>query len=234
MIEGNNWCWPNEWYRKFPFLNHVQVPVLNIAKNDAVKWRDKNGNMVNFSTNEVWRDFTEDLPVVKWWKAIWFSQCNPRWAFTLWMAAKRKLLTQDRMMKWSTDNLLCPLCKNTHDSHNHLFFQCEYSKEVWKRMKKEIKIPYVLDIWDQIVLMMEEMNCSNSIWSVVNRFIIAATVYYIWKERNDRLFSQNPKSVEVVLQNIKDQVRFQLMSIKVRKTVSTSKVAEKWNIQFLA
>ena len=188
--------------------------------------------MVNFSTNEVWRDFKEDLPVVKWWKAIWFSQCNPRWAFTLWMAVRRKPLTQDRMLKWTNDNLLCSLCKKTHDSHNHLFFQCDFSIEVWKGLKQNIKISLIPDSWEQLVVMMEDMDCSNSIWSIVNRFILAASVYHIWKERNERLFSQNHKSYDIVLQNIKEQVRCQLMSLKVRKTVNTVKVAEVWNIKF--
>ncbi|PWA94920.1 RNA-directed DNA polymerase, eukaryota, Reverse transcriptase zinc-binding domain protein [Artemisia annua] len=69
--------------------------------------------------------------------------------------------------------------------------------EVWKQLKKDIKISNVPEIWDQIVLMMENMACSNSIWNVVNRLIIAATIYYIWKERNDRIFAQDSKSAEV-------------------------------------
>jgi hypothetical protein len=168
--------------------------------------------LINFSTQKAWDDLKVELPVVKWYKAVWFSQCNPRWAFTLWMAIKRKLLTQDRMMKWCSDTLLCPLCKITNDSHNHLFFQCEYSIEVWKCLKQYIKVTNIPEIWDQIVLMMEDLACSNSIWSVLNRLIIAAAVYYIWKERNDRIFSQDAKPIEAVVLNIKEQVKLQLMS----------------------
>ncbi|PWA47766.1 hypothetical protein CTI12_AA413220 [Artemisia annua] len=50
-------------------------------------------------------------------------------------------------------------------------------------------ISLIPDSWDQIVVMMEDMDCSNSIWSM----------------------------------NIKEQVRCQLMSLKVRKTVNTMK-----------
>lgn len=232
MIEENSWCWPNEWYHKFPILNQIQVPNLVAANSDTVKWRSKAGQLINFSTQNAWKDLKEEFPAVKWYKVVWFNSCNPRWAFTLWMAVKRKLLTQDRMMKWCPDVLLGPLCKSINDSHNHLFFQCEYSMEVWKQLKKDIKMSKVPEIWDQIVLMMENMACTNSIWSVVNRLIIAATVYYIWKERNDRIFVQDAKSTEVLVLNIKEQLRLKLMSLKVRKTVHTEKVAELWNVKF--
>ena len=169
MIENNNWCWPNEWYNKYPILNQIQVPQLVASNNDIVKWRTKAGQLINFSTQKAWDDLKVELPVVKWYKAVWFSQCNPRWAFTLWMAIKRKLLTKDRMMKWCSDTLLCPLCKITNDSHNHLFFQCEYSIEVWKCLKKYIKVTNIPEIWDQIVLMMEDLACSNYIWSVLQQ-----------------------------------------------------------------
>ena len=88
------------------------------------------------------------------------------------------------------------------------------------------------DLWDQMIKWMEDFKCNNSIWSVLNRYLISYAVYYIWKERNDRVFSQNSKSVDVVVQNIKDQVRLQLMSLKVLQTVNTCKVAEIWKVQF--
>ena len=67
---------------------------------------------------------------------------------------------------------------------------------------------------------------------MLNRLIIATTVYYIWKERNERLFSQNAKDTEVVLQIIQEQIRLQLLSLKVKKSIQTTKVADVWKIKF--
>ncbi|GJX79146.1 RNA-directed DNA polymerase, eukaryota, reverse transcriptase zinc-binding domain protein [Tanacetum coccineum] len=37
--------------------------------------------------------------------------------------------------------------------------------------------------------MLARSPCSNSIWSVLRRIVLATPVYYIWKERNSRLFT---------------------------------------------
>ncbi|GJW21268.1 hypothetical protein Tco_0031890 [Tanacetum coccineum] len=73
---------------------------------------------------------------------------------------------------------------------------------------------------------MASLQCNNSIWSVVNRIILACAVYYIWKERNERIFTSVDRDVETVLQIINDQVRLQLMSLKMKKSIQTVKVAD--------
>ncbi|GJT59051.1 hypothetical protein Tco_0538252 [Tanacetum coccineum] len=57
-----------------------------------------------------------------------------------WMThfIKRKLKTQDRICSWDVSNSLaytCPLCEAILDSHEHLFFMCPFSNDVWNHMK---------------------------------------------------------------------------------------------------
>ena len=78
--------------------------------------------------------------MVRWHKVVWFTQCNPRMAFILWMAMRGKLQTQDRIMVRNNDiGMKCPLCKKVNDSHNHLFFECEYSKNIWEKLKGKME-----------------------------------------------------------------------------------------------
>lgn len=134
----------------------------------TVKWKTKNGLIINFTTKEVWKGFKEDTLIVKWWKDVWFSFCNPRFAFILWLAINRRLQTQDRMMKWNPSQMLCPLCNKINDSHTHLFFQCDFSMAIWRYMKKKMSINNVPDAWDSVIRMMEDMQCNNTILSVLN------------------------------------------------------------------
>ncbi|GJS11125.1 RNA-directed DNA polymerase, eukaryota, reverse transcriptase zinc-binding domain protein [Tanacetum coccineum] len=65
-------------------------------------------------------------------------QLIPRHAFILWLAIQGKLMTQDKMEKWQNNvDLRCALCKNCVDSHDHLFFKCDYALKVWKEMLKK-------------------------------------------------------------------------------------------------
>ncbi|PWA83708.1 reverse transcriptase zinc-binding domain-containing protein [Artemisia annua] len=232
MVENNSWIWPQDWYARFPMLSQVQVPTFDANIPDTVKWRSKNGLMCEYSTKEGWKELKEDKPIVPWWKTVWFSQCNPKNAFTLWMAFQKRLLTQDRMVKWCSEVLLCPLCKKTNDSHNHLFFLCEFSSKVWSVMKNKMKVDVLPNDWDQITHKIASLPCNNSIWSILNRIIIATTVYGIWKERNERLFKLKTQSTEVIIQCIIEQIRMQLLSLTVKKSTHTIKVADQWNIQF--
>ncbi|GKC16918.1 RNA-directed DNA polymerase, eukaryota, reverse transcriptase zinc-binding domain protein [Tanacetum coccineum] len=82
VIRNGNWIWPAEWESDFTELNQIIIPNLT-QRNDAVNW----------------------------YHVVWFSQCNPKQAFILWMEIQGKLLTQDRMawaqgndlMAWSGD-----------------------------------------------------------------------------------------------------------------------------------
>ncbi|GKA39075.1 RNA-directed DNA polymerase, eukaryota, reverse transcriptase zinc-binding domain protein [Tanacetum coccineum] len=91
-----------------------------------------------FSIKSVWEIFKEGENDVNWNKVVWYSQCNPRHAFVIWLVMHERLATQDRIMVWNKkDSLLCPLCNVENDSHEHLLFKCPYSEEVWKNIKEK-------------------------------------------------------------------------------------------------
>ncbi|GKB94295.1 RNA-directed DNA polymerase, eukaryota, reverse transcriptase zinc-binding domain protein [Tanacetum coccineum] len=94
-----------------------------------------------------------------------------------------KLFTQDKIEKWQKrGNLLCGLCKNISDSHDHLFFQCKYAMKVWKgisslsfRMGRHYRL-------EDLINDMVRNHMENSFGTVVDKLILAATVYYIGKK----------------------------------------------------
>ena len=108
---------------------------------DSVVWKGSNGKKVKFSLRSVWEIFNDNNDVVNWHKAVWFPQCNPRHAFILWLSLHGRLATQDRIMVWNKQSsLICPLCKTVNDSHEHLFFNCSYSGNIWNEVKTNAKM----------------------------------------------------------------------------------------------
>ena len=75
------------------------------------------------------------------------------------------------------------------------------------------------------------MPSSNAIRRALRRIILATSVYYIWKERNTRLFANERMTTEVVLNNIKENIRLHLQRMNVKDSVQVRKVATEWNVK---
>ncbi|GJT94434.1 RNA-directed DNA polymerase, eukaryota, reverse transcriptase zinc-binding domain protein [Tanacetum coccineum] len=229
MINNKVWKWPSEWNTKFSWIKYMRTPNLKKGKNDCNVWMDDNGNRGKFSIRKVWDIFKENKHEISWHKAVWFSQCNPRHAFILWLAMHGRLATQDRIMAWNKQkDLLCPLCNKVNDSHEHLFFRCQYSAEIWESLTDRIGI-HKWDIdWRK---MMDEIaiNCRNSIQSVLNRMIMTIAVYYIWTER--RIFTDEKRNSQRLLEGMVDSIKMQLMGIKVKNSPAIKKISKEWNIK---
>ena len=56
-------------------------------------------------------------------------------------------------MVWNNDiGMKCPLCKKVNDSHNHLFFECEYSKNIWEKLKGKMEHSWLSNTWDTLIV----------------------------------------------------------------------------------
>ncbi|GKG12120.1 hypothetical protein Tco_0346357, partial [Tanacetum coccineum] len=121
---------------------------------------------------------------------------------------KERLSTQDRVMAWGNKkDLLCPLCNVIHDSHSHIFFLYEYSKKVWGKVVGKINLKKTDYKWEEIISEIGGKKNGNNIWSVVRRLSLAAVVYYIWQERNQRIFRGDKRDADVLLDIINDTIK---------------------------
>ncbi|GJT20176.1 ribonuclease H-like domain-containing protein [Tanacetum coccineum] len=105
--------------------------------------------------------------------------------------------------------------KIRNDSHDHLFFKCDYALKVWKEMLKKTN-----NLQDKVQLMKVVDIISNaknrsSVGMVINKLLLAATVYFLQQERNQRLFRSDSRTEEVICKVILEQVRHKLMSLKI-------------------
>ncbi|GJT27388.1 RNA-directed DNA polymerase, eukaryota, reverse transcriptase zinc-binding domain protein, partial [Tanacetum coccineum] len=164
---------------------------------------------------------------------IWFNQLIPKHGFILWLAIQKRLLTQDRMAKWNKGGkMLCGLCNTIRDSHDHLFFHCDFANKVWKDV---IKMSYKFGNHNQLDELCNELGRRTMVskfGNVVDKLLLAATVYYIWQERNKRIFKAEKRSVDAVSKLIKDCVKSKLMSIQVKKSKCVLNLCRKWDLRW--
>ena len=87
----------------------------------------------------------------------------------------------------------CVFCEGCPDSHEHLFFTCPFSREVWRGVKREFGLYGFPESWDLIML---ELNGNRGPGKIIQKLALSATIYFIWRERNYRIF-KNSKQVAV-------------------------------------
>ncbi|XP_071697409.1 uncharacterized protein [Rutidosis leptorrhynchoides] len=225
---NDSWGWKCILDMRNKIQNHV------VIDNGSYKWKKNDGSVVNYSTQQVWRDLRSNRVKVGWHHVIWFKGLEPKHAFIMWLATLHRLYTQDKMKSWMPQvPLLCPLCEKTNDSINHLFFQCEFSSCVWKDIKAKLifrGLPYSLD---SIVQRMAVYPFTKNIWNIVNRLVIAACVYFVWRERNARLFRHQKKEALKVGEDVQNYIRWKLLSLTVKNSSAIRKVADLWNMKWV-
>ncbi|GKE59119.1 reverse transcriptase zinc-binding domain-containing protein [Tanacetum coccineum] len=189
--------WPEEWRSLFPMITQSPSVTLIPDKCDELVWKRNDGVLGKFSVSTAYYDLQCNQDNVTWKDLVWFSQNIPKHAFILWLAIQGNLTTQDKIRNWGTyDMLACPLCLADMDSHSHLFFNCNYSRNFWHMVKRQIDVKSNGSEWGDIVNGFAKIKDGNSIGSVVRRLCLAASVYLLWQERNHRLFKNERRNVD--------------------------------------
>ncbi|GJY23650.1 reverse transcriptase domain, reverse transcriptase zinc-binding domain protein [Tanacetum coccineum] len=199
---------------------------------NVILWKTKAGQYGNFSTNKAWKDWRSSGSIMDWCDSIWFSNCTPKHSFIFWMAVQGRLSTQDRLKKWYPEKqLTCPLCEKCPDSLNHIFFECCYAIQVWKELKNASDQNPLPDRWDDIISTLANKKHNKSIKSVLRRLTLKARVYYIWQERNKRIFTSDKKKSNELVAKVFNHLRLKLASLTVKRTAQVIEVSKRWKVK---
>ncbi|XP_071694843.1 uncharacterized protein [Rutidosis leptorrhynchoides] len=222
IIQDGEWRWPSEWVDRFIILSNLAPPALTLDS-DVVKWKDRSGNNCDFSIKHVWESLRPTAPQVHWFSIVWHPYCIPRYAFVLWLLVGEKLKTQDRLQAWEIsqgDVITCALCNMVPDSHDHLFFSCGIASRVWSLVLQHCDLPITTHAWKDFTHLLSPFISRNLARFVIIKLLLAASVYFVWQERNRRLFKKSKRSPEQVFEVIYSTVRLKLMSFKWKSTLS--------------
>ncbi|GKB29207.1 putative reverse transcriptase domain, reverse transcriptase zinc-binding domain protein [Tanacetum coccineum] len=236
FVINNVWTWPQAWIAKAPILNLIPAPNLDENTIDCVRWRDVNGVFSEFSVSRAWEAFRPRGNEVNWFRIVWFPHSIPRHSFHLWLVMRNSLKTQDKLRQWdvgiNTDlNLLrCSLCNTQSDSHAHLFFECPYSSKVWKLVRHLADMELVPPILYDIVDHLQPMANKRTARSIFGKLILAASSYFVWLERNNRLFKNVKRTPEELRDVIMVTVRLKLLSFKFKNSANVISLLDRWKM----
>ncbi|GKC81393.1 putative reverse transcriptase domain-containing protein [Tanacetum coccineum] len=224
LLVNGAWNWPLSWLAKAPNLGLIPAPNIVLARQDCMKWRATNGTMTDFSVKCAWEVLRPREIEVPWLHTVWFSHAIPSHAFRLWLVMRRSLKTQDKLRQLdvapTTDitQVRCSLYGTQPDSHEHLFFECSSSSKVWTLIRGLVGMDVVPPVLDNILAWFQPMGNKRTIQNknIVGKILFAAASYFIWLERNNRLFKNNRRTPKELMDDIVVTARLKLTTFRFK------------------
>ncbi|GJY26532.1 hypothetical protein Tco_0401258 [Tanacetum coccineum] len=169
--------------------------------------RNSNRSLCNalvkpFSVHNVWDSIRPRDNLVSWYDFVWFHACIPRHAFNMWLIFKKRLRTQDCLRSWEVVAGLAVFAGLTGAGPS----------------------------FASIVTHLMPIAMRKSSKSCIGKLVVAAATYFVWQERNARLFNKVKRSVTDVVDSIISVVRLKLLSCRFKKSKEAILFARLWEI----
>ncbi|XP_023634852.1 uncharacterized protein LOC111829598 [Capsella rubella] len=105
----------------------------------------------------------------------------------MWVSNLNRLPTRARLVSWGMNiSPLCCLCSASIETRDHLLLSCGFSSSVWHMVQTRLRLPVLLfQDWDCLLLWLKLSTASSP--SILRKIAAHATVYAIWKQRNNLL-----------------------------------------------
>ncbi|CAN1181981.1 Putative ribonuclease H protein At1g65750 [Linum perenne] len=153
--------------------------------NDSWNWGEEPDG--NFSIRSAYRLILEldNQTSDPDWKYFWRWRGPSRVQHFLWLAMHNKLLTNsERKRRHLTDFSSCPRCNVHEESVSHILRECNYATAVWNQLGL------------QEFCSTQENLCSWLSAGLLHQksLIFGIGCWYLWKARNEWVFSAKPQS----------------------------------------
>ncbi|XP_020249107.1 uncharacterized protein LOC109826488 [Asparagus officinalis] len=152
----------------------------------------------------VYNILTNSSTTTNWTETTWERLNYPKHSIILWLAFHSRLLTQERLCRFrilSTN--CCVLCSRHPENCNHLFFDCQYSAEVWNNVMDWLGYTWRTCTWDQLCRWYSSCLKGKGFKNDLKRMALSVTVYFIWQERNIRIFQGIARTSDTLFHAIK-------------------------------
>jgi len=137
-----------------------------------------------------------------WTNSVWNSYVTPKHAFTLWLAAQKRLPTKDRLTFLQVDES-CAFCVGNKESADHLFFQCSFSAMVWRCIRDWLGISRGMSTISSALKWIKKEAKGSSEKAKAKKVALTCTVYHIWHARNMKIFEGQAQKVDSTVFKIK-------------------------------
>ena len=226
IIHDGNWNFP-----AIPGLQQTWNTITfspNLGREDQCIWRLNPSGI--FTIKSAWDFLREKKQVNNLYHLLWFKGHIPRQSFILWLASLGRLRTMDRL-HGSVSSTTCILCGLHMETHEHLFFECHYTNLVWMSICHKANIHWPRQSWMQLLQWTASYyKQRNDSEHLIARLLLSTTVYFLWFERNNRVFTNTSQTYQTTVEAIYQQVRTHIAHMDIACTFP-ARIRAIWNLQ---
>ncbi|PWA95640.1 RNA-directed DNA polymerase, eukaryota, Reverse transcriptase zinc-binding domain protein [Artemisia annua] len=101
--------------------------------------------------------------------------------------------------------------------------------KIWNIMKNLVKLSMAPNCWTEIQDFMLRRPINKSVWSILQRLLTGASIYYIWQESNLRTFQGKARSIDDICYLIQDVVRLRILGLNLSDSDQVLEAAQIWD-----
>nr|XP_016478967.1 PREDICTED: uncharacterized protein LOC107800323 [Nicotiana tabacum] len=155
---------------------------------------------------------------VTWRCLVCNNKGMPKCIFILRLAIQDRLATKERLARWGlVDETLCTMCHRNNETMHHLFFDCDYSNEIWQKLLSWQGVMKRKKQWKEEVQWAEKKAAGKSAGAEIYRMVLTATVYHIWQARNSIIFQKKQVNAQSIVKTIVQEMHIRAQNCKKKK-----------------
>ncbi|KAL0308093.1 UNVERIFIED_CONTAM: putative mitochondrial protein [Sesamum calycinum] len=225
VLQHNHWTWPASTDSDITEIMSQLPPTFPSAA-DRICWNSTSGS---FTIETAILLIQPSATRVHWHGLLQGKFKIARHGFILWLAILEKLSTMDK--PWVPGEANCVLCgEHCNETHDHLFFNCWYSRRCLAILKTRIKFQWPHLEWQRGITWASKKWRGNHLVNAALRATLAALVYRIWEERNNRKFIATASSAEITSNKVLEDVRMRILSSDLSPSLQTINLYRIWNL----
>ncbi|XP_021837040.1 uncharacterized protein [Spinacia oleracea] len=143
-----------------------------------------------------------------------------------------RLQTRTRLCKFGVcDTTSCLFCDSHEETHVHLFFDCLYSRKCLLEVKQWLGIPVNIVRYMALMTWIHWKGRGCKFQKHVMYAAINATVYTIWRARNEVLWNQKLPTVTHTVRFVQQSVIDRMQQLGIPRI--SSRVQDWWQSKML-
>ncbi|GKD45562.1 reverse transcriptase domain, reverse transcriptase zinc-binding domain protein [Tanacetum coccineum] len=188
---------------RFPRLYHLDRRKEGMVEEKG-KWVDNvwcwDWEWVRDLRGRVCKDFEELLTILQ--NVLMKVDCRDRWRWTLQENSRLPVREELDNRGIDLDSLLCPSCGDVVESCSYCLVMCNFARSVWEKIFGWWKIGNVNAFSIEEFFSLNGNANVPSLLSKMWQAVIWTFGYFIWKERNMRVFKGKASSLNKIVQDI--------------------------------